>query len=165
MPVQPPLAARREQSVDRQDAQDLLPRRALAAHRQARGKEVVQVQRAPKFVGQPTRAPLARALQAQPAELDLHRIGITRQRPVGREECELAGLPAVLVEDADAALPGQPLAVVDFAQVKHVAVRHLAVAEPAALHHRPRAVLFAVLLADTTLQEHGRSLSARGDPV
>lgn len=161
MPMQPPFAARREQPVDREDAQDLLPIRALAAQRQPRAEEVVQVQRAPEFVGQPARAPLAGTLQPQPPEVDLHRVGPLRREAIGRKERELARLPKVLVEDPDAALPRLPLAVVDLPKVEHVPVRHLPIAEPTALHHRPRAVLFAVLLADTTLQEHARSLSVR----
>ena len=52
-----PLAAGRNQPVGDQHEQDLLPTRALAAGRQARGEEAVESQLLPQLQGEPAGAP------------------------------------------------------------------------------------------------------------
>ena len=162
-PVQPPLAAGREQPVNHEDAQHFFPIGVLAADRQARAEEVIQMQRAPEMVAEPARAPLAGMLEAQRVEAHLHRVGAAgRRRAVGGEQRELAQRARMLVKDGDGAFPRELLAVIDLTEVEHVALRDLAARVATALHDRPRAVLLAVLPPHTALQEHAGSLADRG---
>ena len=155
MPVEPPLASRAEQPVNRQDPHHLSPVRALPGHHQSFSKEAVQPQPPPQLVRQPARAPLPRMLQAHPAQAHLQGVHTAGRWPsVRREQRHLPRLPVALVNDFYRPLPRRSLAVVNFPKVKHVPVRHLAAPIPAALHDRPAAVRLTVLPALTTFQEH-----------
>jgi len=161
--MQPPLAARRQQSVDREDAQHLFPVGAFAVQRQARAEKIIEVKGAPQFVAQPARAPLPRTFQPQRIQAHLHRRRATRRgEPIYGKERHLLCHASALVEDRDRTLPRQTLTVVDLAQVQDMPLRHLAVAIAPALHHRPRAMFFAVLPAGAALQKHDRSLPVAG---
>ena len=114
MTMQPPLAARREQSIDGEDAQHLLPVGALAAWREAGTKKIIEVKRAPQFVGQPARTPLTRMLQAQFTQPHLQPFHLARrQRAICRKQRQLPRLPVPLVNHRDRPLPRLPLAAVD----------------------------------------------------
>jgi hypothetical protein len=63
--MQPPLAARRQQPVGRQQQQHPVPPRALAARRQPSAPETIELKLAPQAQRQPASAPLARPAQPQ----------------------------------------------------------------------------------------------------
>jgi hypothetical protein len=155
-------AAGREQPVDHQHAEDFFPVRVLAADRQPGAEKVVEVERAPELVGQPARAPLAGMFEAERVEPHLHRRGAALGRgAVGGKKRELMRLAAGLVEDRQAAFPREALAVVDLAEVEHVALRDRAAGVAAAFDHGPGAVDFAVFASLAALQEHTGSLPDR----
>jgi len=79
MTVQPPLAPRRKQPVNHEDAQHFLPIGGFAAHRQPCAKKIVQVQRAPEVIAEPARAPLPRMLQAQFTQAHLQGVHLARR--------------------------------------------------------------------------------------
>ena len=62
--MQPPLAARIQQPVERQDTNHLFPIRSLAARGKSGTEELVQLQLLPELIAQPAGTPLARMLQA-----------------------------------------------------------------------------------------------------
>ncbi len=162
MTMQPPLAAGGGQAVDREHAQDFFPAGALAADGQAGGEKVVEVQRAPEVVGQPAGAPLPGWPEAGLIEPHLHRRGaVGRRRAIGGKERELARLAAGLVEDGEAALPRDALAVVDLAEVEHRPLRDLAARVAVALNDGPRAVDFAMLAPLAAFEEHAGNLAER----
>ena len=59
VPVQPPFAAGREQAVEREHAQHLLPVGAFATAPQTRGEKGVELELAPEFIAQPAGPPRA----------------------------------------------------------------------------------------------------------
>ena len=84
------------------------------------------------------------------------------RRAIGGEQGELARLARAFIEDGDGAFPGETLAVVDLAKVKHMALRHLAPRVALALHDRPAAMRLPVLVPRPTFEEHAGSLADRG---
>jgi len=71
-PMQSRSAARREQAVERQEAEDFLPVRPFAAVAQARGEEGVELGSRLKSITQPARAPGAGAAELELGQVDLH---------------------------------------------------------------------------------------------
>ena len=65
LPMEPPLAARREQSVGHKHEQHLIPARALAARQQPLRPELIQPQLSPQPKCQPTPTPLPGPAQPQ----------------------------------------------------------------------------------------------------
>jgi len=59
MPMQPPLAAGVDEPITGQRLEHVQPARSLAAGRQTRLPEPIELQLIPKLAGQPARAPLA----------------------------------------------------------------------------------------------------------
>jgi hypothetical protein len=102
--------------------------------------------------GQPARAPLARAAQAQFAQAHADRINVVGGHRAGREQCDLAPLPALMHFDGLA--PGFALAGVDLAQVQHLALHDTPAGKPAVLHEVPVFVGLAILHASGAAQEH-----------
>ena len=159
VPVQAPFATRVDETVSNQGLEHIQPARPLAAGRQPRLPEGVQLQQVPQPTRQPARAPLARAAQLQSAQLDLdHRAGQFRRLAVLREQGHLRRRAAVLIKDLNGLAPGRPLGVVDLPQIQHVTLHHPPVGHTTVLHHTPVAVLFAVLLARLGSQEHADSV-------
>jgi len=106
MTVQPPLAARREQAIDHEHAQDFSPVGALAVQWQTCTEKIIELQGAPRVIGQPARAPLAGAFEAQLVQPHLHRFrAALRRHAVGGKERELPGLALRFVKDRDGFLP------------------------------------------------------------
>ena len=144
--MEAPFRAGREQAVEDENAQDLFPIGALAAAVEPGGKERVQAQRPPKFVAQPTGAPLAGMLESQGVQVyvdGLRAAGF--RRAVGGKQGDLAMVAAVLVEDGDGFLRGTALGIVDLAQIEDVALGDLAVGIAATLDDGPGAVLLPTL--------------------
>ena len=127
VPVQPPLAARINQLVAHLRLQHIQPARALPAHRQPGAPEPIQLQALPHRQRQPARPPLARPTQPQRLELDPHHLAVQLRRlPVRREQRHRfrTRLPA---QHLDRSTPSRPRAVVDLAQIQHLALHHAAV--------------------------------------
>jgi hypothetical protein len=68
-------------------------------------------------------------------------------------------LPAVLVEDFQRLSPGLLLAVVDLAEIEHLALGRAPAAGAAILHHAEIAVALAVLATFVVTQKYRRQLS------
>lgn len=146
--VQTPFAAGVDQTVGDQGLEHIQPAGALAARRQARLPEGVQLQQVPQPTGQPTGAPLPRTAQLQSTQLDLdHRAGKLGRPAVLRKQGHLGRGAPVFVEDLDGAAPRRPLGVVDLPEIQDMALNHPPVGHPAVFHDAPVTVFFAVLLA------------------
>ena len=72
---------------------------------------------------------------------------------------ELAGRFGAVAEGIDGARPAGALAVVEFAEVRQMALDHASAAHAAAFDDAPVAVLFAVFVAGPCAREHGSSLN------
>ena len=155
--MQEPLAAGRNQPVGDQHEQDLLPTRALAAGRQARGEEAVELQLLPQLQGEPAGAPLTRSakLEAREAQADDGLIGGRRLAAILGEQRDCLRLGrAGLVKDLDRPAPGEFLRGIDLAEIEHRPLDDPAVAQPLVLDNAPVAVLLAVLPANCRAQKH-----------
>lgn len=163
--VQAPLRAGRDEPVKHEHAQDFFPIGALAALAQTLGEEGVEPEAAPEQVAQPARAPLPRAREAQAVEPHLQGLDLRGRRGRGAvrgEQRHLARLARAFVDHLQRSLPRLPLAVVELAKVKDVAVRHLAPVVTTALHDRPTPVDLPILATLAALQEHAPTLPKRG---
>src|SRR5271166_4430050 len=109
------------------------------------------------MAGEPARAPLPWPMQLHGPEPDLHAmaLGVFGQRPIGGEQGQLGGLLRTLVEGLDPPAPGLLLTAVDFAEIEHLSLHHLAAGAPLALDNAPVPVLLAVLEASIRAQIHG----------
>ncbi len=95
-------------------------------------------------------------MQLHGPEPDLHAmaLGVIGRRPIGGEQGQLSGLLRPLVEGLDHPAPGFLLAVVDFAEIEHLALHDFAAGAALALDDAPVAVLLAVLEASIRAQIH-----------
>src|SRR5664279_579336 len=105
--MQPPLAARRDQPVGRENLQNLVPPRLLAARRQAIGPEPIELKLLPQLPGQPAGAPLPRAMKPHLGQAKLNDGGIARHRlaSILREQRQCPSTAGVLVEYFDRLAP------------------------------------------------------------
>src|SRR6202022_3602899 len=72
LPMQPPFAARINESIADQGLQNMLPASSLSTVGQALGPEIIQPQLLVKMAGQPTGSPLPRPMQFHLFEPYLH---------------------------------------------------------------------------------------------
>ena len=145
LPVQAPLAPRVQQPVNRQHLQDALPIRAFATGAQALTPKGVQVQLLPQLTRDPASAPVARTLQSEFAQANLHRVGdVCGDRALQRKQRQLSEGLAIGIEDFGALDPGGLLAVVDFAQVENRPLHPLAVRAGDFFDQAPVTVILAV---------------------
>jgi hypothetical protein len=156
-PVEPPLAAGIEQTVDGQGLQDIEPTRAFPRGRQPVLPEGVEIELAPQLQREPAGAPLPRAGQLQAVKPDLHGGTLGRRLSIGREQGQLDAARAV--ERLDRAAPAGLLGVVDLAQVEHGLLHRAAAPDPAVLDDAPVPVLLAVLPPQRGTQEHAGSVA------
>jgi len=77
---------------------------------------------------------------------------------VGREQSKLPVSLIVCVQRLDYTTPIRVLAVIDFAEIQHWPLRHLAAGTALALHNAPVTVLFAVLNPSCESQVHDDGL-------
>ena len=104
---------------------------------------------------QPAGTELTRTPQAHGAKTDRHHIAVKRRRQtILREQRDLLRFSGVFVEDLDRLAPRRLLAVIDLAEIKHLALNDAAVVHAPVFHHRPRAMLLAVLTANLSAQKH-----------
>jgi len=76
-----------------------------------------------------------------------------RNRGGGGKETQLPFLPGRLIKDPDGADPGLPLAVVDFAKVKHLPLNH-APGRPFVFGDAVAGVFLAVFEAPVSFEKH-----------
>ena len=125
------------------------------------GPETVQSKLLVELTGQPARAPLPRPMQLHRIEPHLHAmgLGVGRNRAIGREQSKL-GVPAGrFIKGFDLAAPSLMLAVVDLAEIQHLALHHFAARTALVLDNIPIAMLLAVLEASVESQEHANQLT------
>ena len=153
--MQAPLAAGIEQPVEHQRLQHVQPARPLAAGRQLRRPEGVQAQLIPQPSRQPTAAPLPRTPELQVSQAHLHHFVIRqRRRPTLGKQGHLPRHALALGKHFNGPPPGGLLAVVDLAEIKHLALNHAATTNPTALHKTPGAVHLAVLAPGLAAKKH-----------
>ena len=154
--MQPPLAARSDQPIHRQDRQHLIPAGALAARPQSPSPELIQLKLSPHLQRQPARSPLPRPMYRQRPQLQ-PRDGCVLYRgrdTILREQGHPLRLGMVVRQDLDRSGPGPLLGIADLAEVQHVPLDYPPVGQPAALHDAPVLVVFAVLPALGAMQIH-----------
>jgi hypothetical protein len=167
LPMQPPLAARRQQAVGHQYQQDLVPTRPLTAHFQPLAPEHIELQLPPQHQRQPARAPLSRPAQSQFRKFDPDDGGVRQQpfAPVFGKQRQGSRPGLAIRHDLDRPPPRQFLRIVDLAEVQHVALHHPPTGYARVPNNAPAAVLLAILPANFRAQEHdGRQLSAHRRP-
>jgi len=120
IPVQPPFAARIQQSVTDLCFENIEPRRAFAAGRKSGLPEPIQPQLIPQFQSQPAAAPLPWMTQCHLAEAELNGIdGLWWRRPVLREKTHLLdGGMGRAIQHIQRQTPLRPLRVIYFAKIQ-----------------------------------------------
>jgi hypothetical protein len=111
----------------------------------------------PKRAGQPTGAPLTRALELQLIELDLHHITAKLgDLAVFRKDRHLSRLALALLNYLDHLTPGRLLLIIDLAEIEHLTLYDTITTTAPVLHDAPVAVFLAVLEAFGRTQKHAR---------
>ena len=125
------------------------------------GPKTVQSKLLVELTGQPARAPLSRPMQLHRVEPHLHtvRLRVFGKRPIGREQKELRVVASVFIKGFDLPTPSFMLAIVDLAEIQHLALHHLTAATSLVLDNIPIAMLFAVFEASIEAQEHANQFS------
>src|SRR5271170_8040299 len=121
------------------------------------GPKTVQSKLLVELTGQPARAPLSRPMQLHRVEPHLHtvRLRVFGKRPIGRKQKELRVVASVFIKGFDLPTPSFMLAIVDLAEIQHLALHHFTAAASLVLDNIPIAMLFAVFEA----QEHANQFS------
>jgi hypothetical protein len=166
-PMQPPLAARRDQPVGDQHLEHMIPSRPLAARGQALGPEPVELQLPPQQPGQPTGAPLPRAMQAHLGKPQPHHRGVVSRgfAAILREQRERSRAAGLRVEHLDRLAPSFRLRRVDLAQIINVPLHHSAIVETLVLDDVPIEVRLAVLPSFDSSQEHDDGFNHKRAPL
>ncbi len=156
LPMQPPFATRRDQSVAGENLQDLVPPRPLPVRRQAIGPEPIELKLPPQLPGQPARAPLPRTtkLHLRQAKLNDGCIARDRLASIFRKQRQRPGTPRILVEHFDRLAPRCRLRGVDLAEIQNMPLHHPTVIETLVLDHVPVTVRLAVLPSLGASQKH-----------
>src|SRR5712692_9605440 len=162
LPVYPKLAARIDQPIHHQQFQHLRPSDTFSPSRQLPRPEPIQMQLPPQFASQPTVAIGSRSLQLHLAELHLHAVDcVGGNRPVLRKQTQWPESLLFLIEHLQRLAPRRLLAVIDFAQVQYLPLRHFSRLQTPALHHRVVAVFLPILEPLVAAQEHAPLQHAR----
>jgi hypothetical protein len=154
--MQPPLAARIDEPIADQRLQNMPPTGPFARIRKPRRPEPIQLQLFVEIARQPARSPLPRPMQLHRLKPHLHAIsfGMLGQVAVGREQSKLPVSLIVCVQCLDYTPPIRVLAVIDFAEIPHRPLHHLAASTALALHNAPVTVVFSVLNPSCESQIH-----------
>jgi hypothetical protein len=88
-------------------------------------------------------------MQLHRVEPHLHtvRLRVFGKRPIGRKQKELRVVASVFVKGFDLPIPSFMLAIVDLAEIQHLALHHLTAATSLVLDNIPIAMLFPVFEA------------------
>lgn len=147
LPVQPPLAARRNPPVRHQHQQHLIPARTFTTARQTLEPEPIQSQFAPQRQRQPTGTPLARPTQTQRGQPQPdHRLIDDSLVIILGKQRQGAWSLRTLYKYLDALAPRIFLQEVDLAQIQHVPLHHTATTDTSILHDAPIAMHLAVFI-------------------
>jgi hypothetical protein len=87
------------------------------------------------------------------------RLRVFGNRTIGRKQGQLGVAERPFIKDFDRTTPIPLLAVVDLAEVQHLALHHSAASTALALDNIPIAMLFAVFEASVESQEHANQLT------
>ncbi len=128
----------------------------LRARGAAAAPEAVQIELLPQLHAQPACAPLARPFEPHFAQPHAQRIDIVRRHRARRKQGHLAAGPLVI--QLDRLAPRLALTGVNLAQVQHLTLHHMAIAQTAVLHHVPVLVALAILHASSAAQKHAPTL-------
>jgi len=114
-----------------------------------------------EFTSQPARAPLARPMQLHRVQpyLNAMRLRVFGNGAIGGKQEQLSVPLSVFIDGFDLPTPGFMLAVVDLAQIQHLALHHFAAGTALVLDNIPVTVRFAVFEASVESQEHGNQFS------
>ena len=101
-------------------------------------------------------APLPRPMQLHAIKPHLHAMAVRvlRNRATGGKQRQLPVVARVFVERLDHPTPGFVLAVVDLAEIQHLALRHLPGHAAAVLNNIPIPMFLAVFQASVEAREH-----------
>src|SRR5665213_1576448 len=139
-----------------------MPRYAFSSWRQFLRPEPIQLQLPPQFAAQPAVAIRPRPLQLHLAELYLHAVdGVAGNRAVLRKQTQRRQALLRFIKYFQSPAPGRLLAVVNFAEIQHLPLRHFPRLQTPAFHHRVIAVLLAVLHPRVAAQKHSQLQNAR----
>src|SRR5450631_2097112 len=154
--VQPPFAARSDQSVGGENLQDMIPPRPLSARRQPIGPEPIELKLLPQLPGQPAGAPLPRTMKLHLGQPKLNDgcIACDRLASILRKQRQRSCTAGVYVEHLDRLAPRCRLRGVDLAEIQHMPLHHSSAIETLVLHHVPVVVRLAVLLSLGAAQNH-----------
>ena len=158
MPVQPPLAARFNESVGRQRRQNQIPMGAFATGEQPLGPKTCPGPATPITTAPTNTPPIDEA--SRPSN-SLSRICMARPPRPGASQS--SGKSAAVriglrlgVENLNLFDPRRSLGIVDLAQVKHLALDHPAAGATLVLGQAPVAMLLPILEAFMALEEKRR---------
>jgi len=87
------------------------------------------------------------------------RLRVFGNRTIGRKQGQLGVAERPFIKDFDRTIPIPLLAVVDLAEVQHLALHHSAASTALALDNIPIAMFFAVFEASVESQEHANQLT------
>jgi len=102
-------------------------------------------------------------MQLHRVESHLHtmRLRMLRNHPIGGKQGELSMPLRAFIESFDLTTPGLMLAVIDLAEIQHLALNDLAAGTAPVLDDIPITMLFAVFDAFVESQEHANQLSQK----
>ena len=156
------LAAGIDQTVHHQQLQDIRPRNVFPSWRQLLFPELVQLQLPPELAAQPAVAEGPGALEFHLVELYLHAVeGVGGHRTVFGKQAPRGEAVLIFIEHFERFAPRRFLAVVDFAEVENLALRHFAGTQTPAFDHGVVAVFLAVFDPFVAAKEHASEQNAR----
>lgn len=149
------FAAGIDQAIDHQELEHLGPGNLFLPLRQALAPEVVQLQLPPQFAAQPAVPEGPGPPENQLVHANLHGVkSIRRHGPIVGEQAHGHRFLPAFADYRKRLAPGRLLRVVDLAEVKHLALEHLAARQPPTLDDAEVAMLLAVLATLACLQVH-----------
>jgi hypothetical protein len=100
-------------------------------------------------------------MQLHRVEPHLHAMSLRvfGKRSIGRKQGKLFVVASVFIKGFDLPTPSFMLAIVDLAEIQHLALHHLTAATSLVLDNIPIAMLFAVFEASIEAQEHANQFS------
>lgn len=153
--MQMPLGTGCQQPLSDEHPEDAIPARALARGREVLGEKRVQTELTVEFQREPATAPLPRTAQGELIQPDLHHARVINGRgPIMREEGDLGSRAGIRAVSLEGLAPGRALAIIDLAQVEHLALSHASVVQTLVFDDRPVGVFLAIFFADLRTQKH-----------
>ena len=136
VPMQPPFAARIDQPITHQGLQHIAPAGALPASGKRAAPELIEPKLLPQFAPQPASTPLPRSMKFKLLKVHLYPVsgGMIGNLPIPGKERQSSLLAAILVESFNNSAPPLTLAVIDLAQIQHLALHDLAARTTPILH-------------------------------